>query len=98
MSAGLLEEYELMLNVGIGAEALSAYISAFEAVSDRPEDAATLWHVVTVLPLVFHEVSRKAISKRQPRSGLRSILTRDPPNDIAQHEAIFNINGRITSM
>jgi hypothetical protein len=98
MSSGLLQEYEVMLNVGLGAEALSAFSVAFEAVSNRPEETITLWHIATVLPLVFHEVSRRAISKRQTRSGLRSILARDPNNNIAQNEPIFNINGRINAM
>jgi hypothetical protein len=95
MSSGLLNEYEAMLNVGLGAEALAAYTAAFQAARPRPEDAVTLWHLATVLPLVFHEVSRRAISKRQPRSGLRAILTRDPSNDIAQNEPIFNLNRRL---
>jgi hypothetical protein len=95
MSGSLLNEYEAMLNVGLGAEALAAYVAAFQAVSDRPEQALTLWHMTTVLPLVFHQASRRAISKRQARSGLRSILTRDPDNDIAQNEAIFNLTRRL---
>jgi hypothetical protein len=95
VSGGLLHEHEVMLNVGLGAQALTAYVGAFQAVSERPEQALTLWHLTTVLPLVFHEASRRAISKRQARSGLRSILTRDPDNDIAQNEAIFNLTGRL---
>jgi len=79
----LLNEYEAMLNVGLGAEALTAYTAAFHAVRERREQAVTLWHLATVLPLVFHEVSRKAI------------LTRNPENDIAQNEAIFNLNRRM---
>ena len=91
----LLDEYEVMLNVGLAAEALAAYTSSFYAVADRKDQAVTLWHLATVLPLVFHQVSNKAIRKRQARSGLRSILTRSPENDIAQNEAIFNLNQRI---
>jgi hypothetical protein len=99
MRGGLLNEFESMLNVGLGAESLRTYVAAFHAVHDRPKDhVVTLWHLVTVLPLVFHEVSRRAISKRRVVSGLRSILTRDPDNDIAQNEAIFNLNGRMRSM
>ena len=98
MSVGLLNEYEAMLNVGLGAEALTAYTAAFHAVRERREQAVTLWHLATVLPLVFHEVSRKAISKHQARSGLRSILTRNPENDIAQNEAIFNLNRRMRAI
>lgn len=95
MSGNLLNEHEMMLNVGLGAEALAAYTATFQVVDERPEQALTLWHVATVLPLVFHEASRRAISKRQARSGLRSILTRDPDNDIAQNEVIFNLTRRL---
>jgi hypothetical protein len=95
VSGSLLNEHEVMLNVGLGAEALAAFAAAFQAVPERPEEALTLWHVTTVLPLVFHGTSRRAISKRQVRSGLRSILTRDPGNDIAQNEAIFDLNRRL---
>src|SRR5271170_23269 len=98
MSGGLLSEYESMLNVGLGAEALTAYTSAFLAVNDRSEQSVTVWHLSTVLPLVFNEVSRRAISKRQPRSGLRAILIRNPESDIAQNEAIFNLNQRMRAL
>jgi len=98
VSGTLLNEYELMLNVGLGARALHAYTVAFQSIKERPEEAVTLWHLATVLPLVFHETSRRAISKRQPRSGLRSILTRDPENDIAQNEAVFNLTRRVREM
>jgi hypothetical protein len=94
----LLYEYEIMQNVGMSAEALFVYSGAFENVSRGTDRALTLWHLVTVLPLVFHAVSRRAISKRQTRSGLRSILTRDPENDIAQNEPIFNLNNRLKAM
>ena len=98
MSGALLNEYEAMLNVGLGAEALAAYTSAFSSLPRRPEEMVTMWHIATVLPLVFHGASRRAIAKRQNRSGLRSILTRDPNNGIAQNEAIFNINDRMIAM
>lgn len=98
MNDGLLNEYEVMLNVGLGAEALTAYTAAFERAQGTSGEVVTLWHIVTVLPLVFHEVSRRAISKRQSRSGLRSILTRDPENDIAQDEPIFNLDERLRAM
>jgi hypothetical protein len=98
MSGTLLNEYEVMLNVGLGAEALVTYTVAFLSVVGRPEPSVTLWHVSTVLPLVFNEVSRKAISKHRPSSGLRSILTRNPEHDLAQNEAIFNLNQRLRSM
>lgn len=96
--SGLLNEYEMMLNVGLGAETLHAFVSAFHKASDNPEEAVTLWHLTTVLPLVYHEVSRRAISKRRVNSGLRSILARDPSNDIAQNEAIFFLNQRMRAM
>lgn len=96
MSQGLRDEFEVMLNVALGAEALRAYVLGFEASRGTESDQViTLWHLATVLPLVYHEVSRRAIGKRQVRSGLRAVLTRDPNNGIAQNEAVFNINGRI---
>lgn len=95
MNSGLLNEHEVMQNVGLGAEALNAYTTAFLAVHNRSEAAVTLWHLATVLPMIFHEVSRRAILKRHISSGLRSILTRDPDNDIAQNEAIFNLTRRM---
>jgi len=95
MNNGLLNEHESFLNVALGAAALAEFTAAFQNVAARPESDATLWHLATVLPLVFHETSRRAIAKRLPRSGLRSILTRDPDNDIAQNEPIFNLNERM---
>lgn len=98
MSRGLLDEYEVMLNAGLGAEALYAYTAAFSEVRERQEEAVTLWHLATVLPLVFHEVSRKAITKRRRSSGLRSVLARNPEHNIAQNEAIFNLTRRMRAM
>lgn len=95
MNSGLLNEHEAFLNVALGAAALAEFTAAFQKVIPRSEMAVSLWHLATVLPLVFHETSRRAIAKRQPRSGLRSILTRDPDNDIAQNEPIFNLNERM---
>jgi hypothetical protein len=95
MTTALLSEHEAFLNVALGAAALAEFTAAFQKVTPRAEPGVSLWHLVTVLPLVFHETSRRAISKRQPRSGLRSILTRDPDNDIAQNEPIFNLNARM---
>ena len=95
--SGLLSERETFLNVALGAAALAEFTAAFGRTA-RPEAGVTLWHVVTVLPLVFHETSRRAIEKRLLKSGLRSILTRDPENDIAQNEPIFNINERVRTM
>jgi len=97
MSAGLLNEYETMLNLGLGAIALSSFTKAFIAAKKEVDVPVTLWHLATVLPLVFHQTSRRAIAKRQVRSGLRSTLTRDPDNDIAQNEAIFNLTQRMKS-
>lgn len=98
MRFGLLNEHESMLNVGLGAQALWAYTTKFNQAQNRKEEAVTLWHIATVLPLVFHGTSRRAISKRRLKSGLRSILNRDPLNDIAQNEAIFNFNERVRAM
>jgi ABC-3C biological conflict system middle component len=98
MSGTLLQEYEVMLNIGLGAEAIAAYANSFEETKHDAAHVITLWHLATVLPLIFHQASRRAISKRQPRSGLRSILTRDPRNDIAQNEPIFNLNARLQAM
>lgn len=95
MKDGLLTEHEAFLNIALGAAALAEFTAAFQKVAPRAESALSLWHLATVLPLVFQETSRRAISKRQPRSGLRSILTRDPANDIAQNEPIFNLNQRM---
>jgi hypothetical protein len=95
MNGGLLNEHETFLNVALGAAALAEFTAAFQKVTPRAEAGVSLWHLATVLPLVFHETSRRAIAKRQPRSGLRSILTRDPDNDIAQNEPIFNLNERM---
>jgi|ERR1035441_1120774 hypothetical protein len=98
MSGALLNEHETMLNVGLGAEVLAAFTAAFWRVTERPEETVTMWHIATVFPLVFHGASRRAISKRRSRSGLRSILSRDPDNDIAQNEAIFSLNQRMRAM
>jgi ABC-3C biological conflict system middle component len=99
MKNGLASEFESMRNIGLAAEALRAYVTGFESVQQKdPAHVVTMWHLATVLPLVFDQASRRAISKRQVPSGLRSILTRDPENDIAQNEAIFNVNGRMRSM
>jgi hypothetical protein len=46
----------------------------------------------------FLRFSLSRNTKRQPGSGLRSILTRDPENDIAQNEPIFNITRRLRAM
>jgi len=98
MRNGLLNEYEVMINVGLGAEALWAYTVGFHRIRGRPEECMTLWHLATVLPLIFHGVSRRAISKRRVKSGLRSILTRDPANDVAQNEPIFNLTRRLRAI
>jgi hypothetical protein len=98
MSSPLLNEHEIMLNVGLGAEVLAAYTAAFDGIAKTSIDAVTLWHLATVLPLAFHQTSRRAIMKRQSRSGLRSILTRDPDNDIAENEPVFNLNKRMRAM
>ena len=72
--SGLLSERETFLNVALGAAALAEFTAAFGRIA-RPEAGVTMWHIVTVLPLVLHETSRRAIEKRLPKSGLRSILT-----------------------
>lgn len=95
MNGILLREYEIMLNPALGACALQFFVKGFVK-KYKEEPKITLWHLVTVLPLVFHQISRKAIIKR--RVGLRSILNRDPENDIAQNEAIFNLTNRIQEM
>lgn len=95
MNAGFINEYEVMHNVALGAEALLAFTSSFETGIAPGKQQVTLWHCATVLPLCLHEPSRRAILKRRHRSGLRSILTRDPENDIAQNEPIFSLNSRI---
>lgn len=98
MTSALLHEHELMLNVGLGAEAIRSYVTAFCDYSPKTEASVTLWHITTVLPLVFNERSRLAISKRQVTSGMRSMLTRDPANGIAQNEAIFGLDDRLRAL
>lgn len=95
MNKVLLREFEIMLNPALGAYSLLFFIRGFVRKCDGTPQI-TLWHLITVLPLVFHQVSRKAILKR--RVGLRSILNRDPKIDIAQNEAIFNLANRIQEM
>lgn len=96
MNRTLLREYDIMLNPVLGAYALAFFIRGFISKSNELENKVTLWHIVTVLPLVFNKVSRYTIIKR--RGGLRSILNRDPKNNIAQNEVIFNLNNRIQIM
>lgn len=92
------QEFEIMQNSVLGAYALWAFVDGFFSVSKDDQEKLTLWHIITVLPLVYHEVSRKAIYKRRPGSGLRSILDRDLEIDIAQNEAIFNLANRLKSL
>jgi hypothetical protein len=96
MNGVLLREYEIMLNPALGAYSLLFFIKGFISKQSDKQPEITLWHLVTVLPLVFHIVSRKAILKR--KGGLRYILNRDPENDIAQNETIFNLTKRIQEM
>ncbi|AUW93049.1 hypothetical protein BXT84_03030 [Sulfobacillus thermotolerans] len=97
MSEILLREYEIMWNPALGCNALWAFTQGFIS---RPSQGQllTIWHLVSVLPLVFHDTTRKIILKRRKSSGLRSILDRDPANSIAQNESVFNINNRIEGM
>jgi hypothetical protein len=98
MKGTLLHEYEIMQNPALGANALWAFSQGF--LSRQPENAKllTLWHLVSVLPLVYQETSRKMILKRREASGLRSILDRDPKNSISQNEVVFDINSRLQAM
>lgn len=98
MSVRLLSEYETMMNVGLGAQALWAFAAGYHREERAGTDALSLWHVVTVLPLVFHSVGRRTISRRRASSGLRSVLARDPDNDVAQNEVIFDFTRRIRAM
>ncbi|MFS0752699.1 three component ABC system middle component [Oceanobacillus sp. 1P07AA] len=98
MEKSLLQEYEIMQNSALGANALWAFAHGFFSEKQDTEKKLTLWHMVSVLPLVYQKTSRKVILKRQVTSGLRSILDRDPKISIAQNEAIFNINERIHAM
>jgi hypothetical protein len=98
MEKSLLQEYKVMQNPALGANALLAFAQGFFSEKQDTKKQLTLWHMVSVLPLVYQETSRKVILKRQINSGLRSILDRDPKNSIAQNEAIFNINERIHAM
>jgi hypothetical protein len=98
MTGTLLREYEIMQNPALGANALWAFTQGFISRPMEELQHLTLWHLVTVLPLVFHDTSRKMIIKRKQTSGLRSILDRDPSSSIAQNETVFNINNRIKAM
>ena len=87
-----------MQNPAIGANALWAYTQGFISRPTEEIQPLTLWHLVSVLPLVFNDTSRKIINKKRKSSGLRSILDRDPSNSLAQNETIFNIDIRFKSM
>lgn len=95
MSGTLLHEYEIMQNPALGANALWAFTDGFISRSEEKLQPLTLWHIVSVLPLVFHDTSRKMILKRNQSSGLRSILDRDTASSVAQNETIFNIDNRL---
>lgn len=95
MQAVLVREYELMLNPALGAFALSSFADGFSKQGEKP---LTLWHIVTVLPLVLNRISREAILKHRQSSGLRSILERDPEAGIAQFEATYNLMKRISDL
>jgi hypothetical protein len=94
MKNTLLEEYEIMLNPSLGAYALHSFVKEFTAKAQN-DSKITLWHIMTILPLVYHHISRRAILKKR---SLRTILNRDPDLDISQNEVIFNLNHRIKEM
>jgi hypothetical protein len=98
MSDRLLSEYETMMNVGLGAQALWAFASAYHGGKRANQDPLTIWHLVTVLPLVFHGVSRKTIQRKRIASGFRSILERDPDYELAQNEVVFDFTRRVRAM
>lgn len=98
MSGALLREYEIMQNPALGANALWAFTQGFITRPMEELQPLTLWHLVSVLPLVFHDTSRKMILKRRVSSGLRSILDREPASSVAQNETIFNIDNRLKAM
>ncbi|MFD2616533.1 three component ABC system middle component [Terrilactibacillus laevilacticus] len=98
MMGTLLREYEIMQNPALGANALWAFSQGFLSRQSENKRLLTLWHLVSILPLVYQETSRKMILKRREASGLRSILDRDIKNSIAQNEAVFDINSRLQAM
>jgi hypothetical protein len=98
MNDRLLSEYETMMNVGLGAQALWAFAYAYQRGKRTNQDPLNLWHLVTVLPLVFHGVSRKTIQRKRIASGLRSILERDPDYKLAQNEVMFDFTRRVRAM
>ncbi|MGG0875164.1 three component ABC system middle component [Bacillus inaquosorum] len=98
MMGTLLREYEIMQNPALGASALWAFSQGFLSRQSEKVRLLTLWHLVSVLPLVYQETSRKMILKRREASGLRSILDRDIKSSIAQNEAVFDINSRLQAM
>ncbi|RKP56253.1 hypothetical protein D7Z26_06350 [Cohnella endophytica] len=98
MNGTLLREYEIMQNPALGANALWAYTQGFISRPAEELQPITLWHFISVLPLVFQDTSRKMILKRKQSSGLRSILDRDTASSVAQNESIFNIDNRLKAM
>lgn len=98
MRHALIRERETMLNPALGAYALWAFVCGFERTRGSAGNRLSLWHMVTVLPLVYHTVSRRAISIRRESSGLRAILNREPSHGIAQNEAIFNLEKRVIQL
>lgn len=98
MSGTLLHEYEIMQNPALGGNALWAFTQGFISRPLEELQPLTMWHLVSVLPLIFHDTSRKMILKRREASGLRSILDRDSASSVAQNETIFNIDYRIKGM
>lgn len=87
-----------MQNSVLGANALWACTQGFITPPMKELQLLTLWHLVSVLPLVFHDTSRIMILKRRVSSGLRSILDREAVSSVAQNEAIFNIDYRLKAM
>ncbi|UUZ93356.1 DUF6521 family protein [Paenibacillus sp. P25] len=98
MSGALLREYEIMQNPALGANALWAFTQGFISRPTEDLQPLTMWHLISVLPLIFHDTSRKMIIKRRESSGLRSILDRDPASSVGQNETVFNIDGRLMAM
>jgi Family of unknown function (DUF6521) len=98
MKGSLLQEYEIMQNPALGANAIWAFTQGFFARPPEELRSLTLWHLVTILPLIYHDTSRNMILKKREASGLRSILERDSKRSIAQNETVFNINNRIKAL
>lgn len=95
MDRTLLREHDAMWNNGLGAIALAAFIRAYCSRLGADSLGPTLWHLLSVLPLVYPEKCRRVILKRRT---FRGIVERDPEEDVARGEITFRLAGRMQMM